>query len=270
MDEDEYIQKLVGSNVLREPILRSVIEDLPVNAGSRGLDAGCGAGLQSILLAEAAESSGVITGLDLSEDFIHYAEKKIREAGFSDRILFQQGDIRDLPFDDGYFDWVWSADCAGYPTGDLLPILREFARVVRPGGFVAIMAWSSQSLLPGHQMLEARLNSSSSPVASYLNGRDPDEQFMRALKWFRRAGLKGAKGKTYIRDFQAPLNDDIREALTQLFEMLWGKAQPDASSEDRAMYRSLCSPGSPDFILNLKEYYAFFTYTVFSGSVMER
>jgi demethylmenaquinone methyltransferase/2-methoxy-6-polyprenyl-1,4-benzoquinol methylase len=36
---------------------------------------------------------------------------------------------------------------------------------------------------------------------------------------------------------------------------------------DRAEYQRLCKPESPDFILNLADYYAFFTYSMFRGVV---
>jgi demethylmenaquinone methyltransferase/2-methoxy-6-polyprenyl-1,4-benzoquinol methylase len=52
--------------------------------------------------------------------------------------------------------------------------------------------------------------------------------------------------------------------------MLWGEPQPEVSPEDWAEYGRLCTQGSPDFILNIPQYYAFFTYTVFRGTVPEK
>ncbi|HSJ88088.1 MAG TPA: hypothetical protein VK909_12820 [Anaerolineales bacterium] len=40
-----YIQKLLQSNPLREPLLREIIQELNLPMGSNGLDAGCGIGL---------------------------------------------------------------------------------------------------------------------------------------------------------------------------------------------------------------------------------
>ncbi len=69
-DTDTYIQRLVECNPLREPLLRSVIRALQFRKGSRGLDAGCGVGLQALLLAEAIGPAGHVTGLDLSPEFV--------------------------------------------------------------------------------------------------------------------------------------------------------------------------------------------------------
>lgn len=266
-DSEAYIQRLLEANLLREPLLRSVIQALRLPPGSRGLDAGCGIGLQSMLLAQAVVPGGHVTGLDVMPDFLLYAENLVKSAGLSEQITFQTGDINNLPFGDDSFDWVWSADCAGYPAGDLLPTLREFKRVVKPGGTVVILAWTAQNLLPGHPLLEARLNASCSAYAPYLEGISPEKHFLRALRWFGEAGFKDIEGRTFTGNIQAPLGDDLHTALLSLFDMLWGIPQPGAASEDLREYQRLCRSESQDCILNLPEYYAFFTYSTFRGKV---
>ena len=52
-DTDSYIQSLMVTNPLQEPIFRRAIHVLNLPPGSRGLDVGCGIGLQVMLLAEA-------------------------------------------------------------------------------------------------------------------------------------------------------------------------------------------------------------------------
>jgi demethylmenaquinone methyltransferase/2-methoxy-6-polyprenyl-1,4-benzoquinol methylase len=203
----------------------------------------------------------------MSPTFLRYAEEMVRGAGLSKRISFLEGDVSRLPFVDDTFDWVWSADCVGYPAGDLLPVLRELARVVKPGGMVAILSWSSQCLLPGYPLLEARLNANCSGYAPYISGKQPELHFLRALHWFEEAGLEEAEARTFVDDLQAPLSANIKTALVSLFQMLWEEPQQEASRDDWAEYRRLCLPESPDFILNLSDFYAFFTYTMFRGRV---
>ena len=266
---DTYIRRLRESNPLREPTLRSAVESLRLSPGSRGLDAGCGIGLQALLLAEAVGHDGHVTGLDVSSELLIYAARAAKESGLSGRISFRQGDVSELPFDDDTFDWVWSADCVGYPVGDLPPILKELARVVRPGGDLVILAWSSQCLLPGFPLLEAQLNATCSAYAPYAEGKKPEAHYMRALHSFREAGLERPLGRTFVGDVQAPLSDGVRTALVSLFQMLWGTKQPGVAPQAWAEYRRLCRPESADFILNLPDYYAFFTYTLFRGKVSE-
>jgi ubiquinone/menaquinone biosynthesis C-methylase UbiE len=264
---DTQIRYLEQANPLREPTLRSIVAALQLKSGSRGLDIGCGIGLQTPLLAEAAGPNGRITGLDISAELLAYARNRIKPLAGADRITFQEGDMISLPFPDDTFDWVWSVDCVGYPAGDLLPVLKEITRVVRRGGIVAIAAWTSQQLLPGHTLLEARLNATCSAYAPFLQDKSPEAHFQRALRWFSEAGITETTARTFIGDIQAPLSVEYRTALTSLFEMSWAEAQSSASETDHLAYRRLYRAESPDFILNLPEYYAFFTYSLFSGRV---
>jgi demethylmenaquinone methyltransferase/2-methoxy-6-polyprenyl-1,4-benzoquinol methylase len=222
------------------------------------------------LLAEAVGPAGHVTGLDISPELLRYAEGIVEKSGFAERITFREGDMYRLPFGDDSFDWAWSADCVGYPAGELLPALKEMVRVVKPGGSVAILAWSSQQLLPGYPLLEARLNATCSAFAPFFEGKPPESHFNRALRWFREAGLEECIVRTFVGDVQAPLSRDLRSALASLFEMLWGQPLPTVSPADWLDYQRLCRPESPNFILNLQEYYAFFTYTMFKGKVSGR
>ena len=266
-DMDAYAQQLAVSNPLSEAVTPSAIQALQLPPGSRGLDAGCGIGLQALSLAEAVGPAGHVTGLDLSPQFLVHAREIAEEAGLSERISFQQGDVSRLPFDDDTFDWVWSANCVGYPPAEPLPLLRELTRVAKPGGSVAILAWSSQQLLPGYPLLEARLNATSSGIAPFIKGKRPELHFLRALGWFREAGLEEPTARTFVGDAHAPLSDDMRSALMSLLDMRWPGVQSELTPEDWAEFQRLCQPESPDFILDLPDYYAFFTYSMFRGKV---
>jgi demethylmenaquinone methyltransferase/2-methoxy-6-polyprenyl-1,4-benzoquinol methylase len=267
IDTETYIRKLVESVPLREPVLRSAVRAQHLPPGSQGLDVGCGVGFQTRLLAEALGPSGHVTGVDLSPALLEYAEESLYTTDMADRISFREGNMHALPFPAATFDWVWSTDCAGYPVGDLLPILREFVRVVRPGGDVILMAWSGQTLLPGYPLLEARLNATCSAYAPYLKGQRAEAHFLRALSSYREAGLVETTAQTFVGDVQAPLSEGVRTAIISLFEMLWGERQPEVSPEDWAAYQRLCDLASPEFILDLPDYYGFFTYTLFRGKV---
>ena len=157
-DSDDYARRALLSQPLREPVLAPVIRSLSLPWGSHGLDAGCGLGLQALLLAEGVGLEGHVTGVDCCGAFLQQAREIAQKAGLSARISFQQADISALPFQDNAFDWAWSADCVGYVPLEPIPLVRELVRVVRPGGTVALTAWSSQQLLPGYPMLEARLS----------------------------------------------------------------------------------------------------------------
>ena len=266
-DMDDSVQMAHLFNHLRESIFRAAIQELQLPLGSRGLDAGCSIGLQALMLAEAVGPEGHVTGLDLSPESLAYGEEMVKKAGLAERISFREGDVNKLPFDDDTFNWAWSVDLVGYAPIEPLPLVKELARVVKPGGSVAILAWSSEKLLPGYPWLEARLSATSAGIAPFVKGRAPGSHFLRALGWFRDAGLEECTARTLVGDAYAPLTDDLRHTLVALFQMRWPDVESELSLEDWAEVQRLCLPESPDFVLDHPDYYAFFTYSMFHGKV---
>lgn len=267
---DTIAHKIYLGNLLRHQVTPAAIHALMLPTGSRGLDAGCGIGSHLVPLAEAVGPEGHVTGLDISTELLTRARGTVDNSGLSSRISLQEGNINSLPFDDNTFDWAWSSDCVGYPVGDPESSLKELTRVVKPKGTVSILGWSSQQVLPGYPVLEARLNARASCVIPYVRGKRAQCNFLRALGWFRDAGFEEATVKTFVGDVHAPLSDELHSALLMIFDMLWGELQTELSPEDRKEYQRLCLPESVDLILNQPDYYAFITYTMFHGKVPEQ
>jgi demethylmenaquinone methyltransferase/2-methoxy-6-polyprenyl-1,4-benzoquinol methylase len=155
----------------------------------------------------------------------------------------------------------------GYAAQEPLREIKQLARVVKPGGSMAILAWSSQMLLPGYPVLEARLNATKAGIAPFAVEASPERHFLRAAGWLRAAGLEETCAETFVRSVCAPLEDELREALSALLEMRWGGAEAELPEHDSDAYRRLCRPDSPEFVLNRPDYYAFFTYSLFHGKV---
>ena len=186
-EASETIRLLHSVDRLREPAITSAIESLRLPRGSRGLDAGCGIGSHTGLLARAIAPGGHVTGLDSSSEHLAVAEKTLGQDEQPGQISFRLGDVRNLPFDPASFDWAWSADCVGFIEGDPLPIIEGLVRVVKPGGIVALLLWSSQQLLPGYPVLEARLDGTRLGIAPANDESPPHRHFLRSLAWFSQA-----------------------------------------------------------------------------------
>jgi demethylmenaquinone methyltransferase / 2-methoxy-6-polyprenyl-1,4-benzoquinol methylase len=97
--------------------------------GDRVLDSCCGTG---DLAVEAERRGGRVVGLDFSEPMLERARRK------SGAIEWVRGDALALPFEDGEFDAV----TVGFGVRNLSDLeggLREAARVLRPGGRIAVL-----------------------------------------------------------------------------------------------------------------------------------
>lgn len=267
-DMESYVRSLVLSNFLREAPVHSAIKALDPRPGSKGLDVGCGAGNHTLMLAEAVEPDGHVTGLDLSPELLGHARVVADRSVLSKNVSFRKGDMRDIPYIDNTFDWCWSVDCVGYAPVEPLPLIKELARVVKPGGTVAIMAWSSEQLLPGYPFLEARLRATAAGILPFTKDMEPASHFLRALGWFYEVGLEKPTAQSFIGEVEAPLSKNDRAALIDLFQMRWPGVQSELTVEEWEQYQRICNPESKGFILNQPDYYAFFTYTQFQGKVV--
>ena len=267
IDTAGYMKSLQLSHPLREPIVGEIIQSMQLPESGCGLDVGCGIGLNTIMLAQALGSEGRVVGLDNEEEFLMKARGMVDHSAVRERIRLERGEALNLPFPDQFFDWACSIDCVGVLPLEPLLLLRELRRVVKPGGKVFIAVWSSQMLLPGFPLLEASLNASPAGIAPFAEGMPPENHTLRALGWFRQAGLSDHQARTFVRDIYPPLSNEIVAAMADLFTMRWGSNENKVSNADWLDYQRLCQPDSPDFILRNTDYYAFFTYSVFSGRV---
>jgi demethylmenaquinone methyltransferase/2-methoxy-6-polyprenyl-1,4-benzoquinol methylase len=268
MRERPYAERLALAARLTEPAIRQAIENLRLPAGSRGIDAGCGIGQQTRWLAEAAGPACRVTGIDIDEGNLA-AARHLTIGPADDRVEFVRGDLHHLPFPDRSHDWIWCADTL-WPVvmaADPLAAVRELARVVRPGGRVALAYWSGHLLLPGHPLLEARLNTAFVSATPYLAEAAPGTHFLDALGWLRAAGLRERRARTYVADLQAPLSDERREALAFVLDMFWGGLEERLDRRDWLDYRTLAGDGSALGTLDVEDYAGFITYTVFDATV---
>jgi ubiquinone/menaquinone biosynthesis C-methylase UbiE len=115
------------------PDLDALVGAIPPGT-TRLLDAGCGTGHTAIACAPAVQR---VTAIDLTEPMLAQARRLAAERG-GDNIEFLQADVEALPFPAGSFDVVTSRYSAHhYPHP--AQALREFARVLKPGGSVLLV-----------------------------------------------------------------------------------------------------------------------------------
>jgi ubiquinone/menaquinone biosynthesis C-methylase UbiE len=134
--DDLYLEMYASRMAERDPVAeaRAAVELAGIRPGAAVLDAPCGFGRHSIALARDGYS---VTGVDRSRVQLDEARK---QAEGDENPRWLQADVRELPLGDESFDAVLNLfSSLGYrgEDGDR-STLREFLRVLRPGGAVVI------------------------------------------------------------------------------------------------------------------------------------
>jgi SAM-dependent methyltransferase len=126
-------EPMFDDHAARREVAR-LVEVLQLPVGARVLDVPCGQGRHTALLAEAGYNA---EGLDYSAHLLR-AARAATPAGVAGSVRYRRGDMRELPAPwTGRFDAVLNVSTSfgffRYPADDAR-VLREFARVLAPGG----------------------------------------------------------------------------------------------------------------------------------------
>jgi len=112
---------------------------LDLHSGVHVLDVACGTGNTAIPLAR---NGCIVTGVDIAPNLLVQARERARDEGLT--AIFDEGDAEQLPYLDASFDAVVTMFGAMFaPRPEL--VASEFARVLRPGGLLAMANWNPTS-----------------------------------------------------------------------------------------------------------------------------
>ena len=146
---DELLQRSLGP---RAPdLLLEAPGWLGLAAGQLVLDAGCRDATHPIALARRYGCR--VLGVDLVPAWLPKGVAEVASAGLGAQVALVQGDLEALPIADGTCDLVWRRDVLSC-VGDAARMLRECARVLRPGGGMVLYAvFTTDRLAPGDRSL---------------------------------------------------------------------------------------------------------------------
>jgi len=108
--------------------------------GKDVLEVGCGSGVHARLLARAGAR---LTAVDLTSTAVAMTRRRLDLDGLSGTVV--EADAEALPFPDASFDFVWSWGVLHH-SADTGRALAEVARVLRPGGRLALMVYHRNSI----------------------------------------------------------------------------------------------------------------------------
>lgn len=256
-------------NRFQEPEARRIIGELGLPAGSRGLDVGCGVGLYALWLAEAVGQGGRVVAIEPDAAKVEAARALVGGEAVGERLEFQPGDAVAIPLPDRSVDWVWCGDVLHHIV-ETEKALREFRRVVRPGGRVIVKESQvfSAMFLPGHPELERRIQLAE--IQRTLDegaGRSFQERRQTTPASLRAAGLASVAMRTYTLERRAPLAPADHDYIQHtVFSRNWGdRVRELLTPADWRERTRLCAEDSPTNVLQSLDYYCLYPITVFSA-----
>lgn len=136
-DRLNHLMSLNVDRLWRRHALREIVD----GSVQQILDVACGTGDSTISIAKAGNPGSRVTGVDISEGMMALVMQKAAREGVHDRIRLKVADGEDLPFGEGSFHRVTCAfgirNFEHKEQG-----LREFYRVLKPGGKAVILELS--------------------------------------------------------------------------------------------------------------------------------
>jgi SAM-dependent methyltransferase len=128
-------------------------DDTRYPEGSSVLEAGCGVGAQTVILA--GNSPGArLTSIDISPDSLQEAQERIEAAGISN-VRFQREDLYALSFPDDAFDHVFVCFVLEH-LAEPLRALASLGRILRPSGTITVIEGDHGSFYSHPETPESR------------------------------------------------------------------------------------------------------------------
>lgn len=141
------------------PAQDEVIEQLRSHASRRVADIACGTGILADRIERELRPDAVY-GVDMSDGMLGEARAR------SQRVHWLEGPAEQLPFDDGALDAVVTT--SAFHFFDQPAAVREFHRVLTPGGVAAVTTMSPRQVLPLHALSASRWNPAHNPAPAEM------------------------------------------------------------------------------------------------------
>lgn len=195
-----------------------MIQDLHLECGSSVVDAGCGPGLWTPLLARALDPGGHIIGVDLSAEALVTARQRSCGQWYEGQVSYKQGSMEHLPVASDSVHAIFSANVSQY-LPEPVKTFAALGRYLQPGGQLAIKDIDFGTLRFSN--IDPSLQARVFQAREKWEKVRVEQEFVFEDSWvgsklagyLRAAGYEDVQEKVYKVTRQAPLEPDFRSYL---------------------------------------------------------
>lgn len=215
-----------------------MIRDLRLERGSRVVDAGCGPGLWTPMLAHAIGPKGRITGVDISIEALITAQRRSRGKWYARQLQFRRGPLEQLPVQPGTAHVIFSANVSQY-LSDPISTFAAMGRYLMPEGRLAVkdidfgtMRFSNIDAALQMRILQARKRWEQMRVEQGYTFED-SWVGSKLAGYLRAAGYEEVQERSYRIVRRFPLSQDFRFYLQGIAGWFLCEGAPLLNAEDR-------------------------------------
>jgi SAM-dependent methyltransferase len=240
-----------GKHSAFQRMLYEYLDAMQIDAATHVLDLGCGTGVAARAIAQRKAFAGRVTGVDLSPYLTETATQLAHQEGVGERVTFAVGDTRLLDFADQSFDAVVAHTLLSH-VDDPLAVVKEAARVVKPGGVIGLFDGDYASLTFGN--------------ANPDRGKAYDEAVVKAIVTSPRVmrdmpRLLQAAGLDLVASFPSVLAEigkaDFWLSAIEAFRRLIPKSGVMSAEEANAWAESLLRDSESGVFFGASNYYSY-------------
>jgi ubiquinone/menaquinone biosynthesis C-methylase UbiE len=216
-----------------------MIRDLHLAPGSLVIDAGCGPGLWTPLLAEAVGPTGGIIGVDISLEALVTAQRRCQQSGYRHQVQYKRASLEQLPLDHAIADIVFSANVSQY-LEDPVGTFAAMGRYLVQGGRLIVkdIDFGSLHFSPLDPALQERVFTARKrwELERVAHGYAYEDSWVgsKLADYLKAAGYQQVETRLYRIVRQAPFTRSMLTYLRGLAEWFVCENAPYLSNRDVA------------------------------------
>lgn len=247
----------------------SMIRDLRLKKDSFVVDAGCGPGLWTPMLARAIGPNGRVLGVDISPEALVTAQSRSTGKWYRQQVQYKRAELECLPFRYGQADSIFSANVSQYLPDPITtfaamgPYLKQGGRlIIKDIDFGTMRFYNIDPELQAH-VFQAREQWEQERVEQGLAFED-SWVGSKLASYLRAAGYQDVQEKSYVIRREYPLAKDFRLYLQGIAEWFVCEGAPHLTESEAARWLE-CFLDGPACLLDQPTFASEETEFVVSG-----